>query len=54
MTVFSHGAGVAPVAGVMVAPEVPTRPGLCGRAQPGKQGIDTLAHSGKPGEHEKE
>lgn len=50
---FSHGAGVAPVAGVMVAPEAPTRPAVHGRAQPGKRGIDTVAHAGKPGEHKR-
>lgn len=50
---FSHGAVVAPVAGVMVAPEAPILPGVHGRAQPGKQGRDTLAHAGKPGEHER-
>lgn len=54
VTMFSHGASAASVAGTIVAPEAPTRPAVCGRAQPGKQGIDTLAHAGKPGEHERD
>ena len=51
---FSHAAGVAPAAGVTVAPMAPTRPGVPGRAQPGKWGTATLARAGKPGECEED
>lgn len=50
VTMFSHAAGAAPVAGVTVTPVSPTRPGV----QPGKRGTTTLAPSGKPGEREED
>lgn len=50
VTMFSHAAGAAPVAGLMVAPVSPTRPG----AQLGMRGTAALAPSGKPGEREED